>query len=49
MLRDQLVCGVNNERKQRILLASSQLEPKKEMELAIAMETADKNTRHLSA
>ena len=44
MLRDRLVCGVNDERIQRRLLAESQLEFKKTMELATAMETADKNT-----
>ena len=47
MLRDRLVCGVNDERIQRRLLAESQLEFKKAMELATAMETADKNTRDL--
>ena len=47
MLRDRLVCGVNDERIQRRLLAESQLEVKKAMELATAMETADKNTRDL--
>ena len=44
MLRDQLVCGVNDERIQRRLLAESQLEFKKAMELTTAMETADRNT-----
>ena len=47
MLRDRLVCGVNDERIQRRLLAESQLEFKKAIELATAMETADKNTRDL--
>ena len=47
MLCDQLVCGVNNEHIQQRLLAESQLEFKKAMELATAMETADKNTRDL--
>ena len=47
MLRDQLVCGVNDERIQWRLLAESQLEFKKAMELATAMEMADKNTRDL--
>jgi len=47
MLRDRLVCGVNDERIQRRLLAESQLEFKKVMELATAMETADKNTSDL--
>ena len=39
MLRDPLVCGVNDERIQRRLLAESQLEFKKAMEVATAMET----------
>ena len=47
MLRDRLVCGVNDERIQQRLLGESQLEFKKAMELATAMETADKNTRDL--
>ena len=47
MLRDRLVCRVNDERIQQRLLAESQLEFKKAMELATAMETADKNTRDL--
>ena len=48
MLRDRLVCGVNDERIQRRLLAESQLEFKKAMELATTMETADRNTRDLN-
>ena len=47
MLLDRLVCGVNNKRIQRRLLAESQLEFKKAMKLATAMETADKNTHDL--
>ena len=38
---------MNDERIQRRLLAKSQMEFKKAMELATAMETADKNTRDL--
>jgi len=38
---------VNDERLQRRLLAESQLEFKKAMELATAMETADRNARDL--
>ena len=49
MLRNRLVCGLNDERIQRRLLAESQLEFKKAMELATAMETADRNTRDLIA
>ena len=47
MLRDCLVCGVNDERKQRRLLAESRLDFKKALELATAMEIADKNTRDI--
>jgi len=47
MLRGRLVCGVNDERIQRRLLEESQLEFKKAMELATAMETADRDTRDL--
>ena len=49
MLRDPLVCGLNDERIQRRLLAENQLEFKKAMELATAMEIADRNTRDLIA
>ena len=47
MPRDQLVCGMNDECIQRRLLAESQLEFKKAMELATAMETVDRNTHDL--
>ena len=42
-----MVCGVNDERIQRRLLAESQLDFKKALELATAMEIADKNTRDI--
>ena len=45
MLRDRLVCGVNDERIQRRLLAERRLDFKKALELATAMEIADKNMR----
>ena len=44
MMRDRLVCGVNDERIQRRLLAESRLDFKKALELATGMEIADKNT-----
>ena len=47
MIRDRLVCGVNDERIQRRLLAESRLDFKKALELATAMEIADKNTRDI--
>ena len=45
MLRDRLVCGVNDEQIQRMLLAESSFEFKKAMKLAISMETPLKNAR----
>ena len=42
-----MVCGVNDERIQRRLLAESRLDFKKALELATAMEIADKNTRDI--
>lgn len=47
MLRDQVVCGVKDERALRRLHAESQLEVKKTIELAIGMKTTDNNTRDL--
>ena len=47
MIKDRLVCGVNDERIQRRLLAENRLDFKKALELATAMETADKNTRDI--
>ena len=47
MLRERLICGVNDVCIQQRLLAESQLEFKKALELATAMETADRNTRDL--
>ena len=43
-MRDCLVCRVNDERIQRQLLAESQLDFKKALELATAMEIVDNNT-----
>ena len=39
MLRDRLVCGINDEHIQRMLLAESSLDFKKAMKLATSMET----------
>ena len=47
MIRDRLVCEVNDERIQRRLLAQSRLDFKKALELATAMDIADKNMRHI--
>ncbi|XP_020609105.1 uncharacterized protein LOC110047679 [Orbicella faveolata] len=49
MLRDRLVCRLNDERIQRRLLAESQVEFKRAMELVTAMEITDRNTRDLIA
>ena len=43
MLRDRLVCGTNNERIQKRLLAESKLSLKKATDIALAMETAEKD------
>ena len=45
MLRDRLVCGINDEQIQRRLLTESSLDFKKAMKLATSMETAVKNAR----
>jgi len=45
MLRDRLVCGVNDSRIQRRLLAELELTFKKAYELAQAIEMADKDMK----
>ena len=49
MIRDRLVCGVNDDRIQRRLLAEreTKLDFKRALELAQGMEMADKNSREL--
>ena len=47
MLRDRLICGINNDRMQRHLLAESKLSFEKAYELSQAMETADHDAREL--
>ena len=47
MIRDRLVCGVNDGRIQRRLLAEPDLTFKKAMDIAQAMEAADKNVREI--
>ena len=49
MLRDRVVCGINDPRIQRRLLAESDLTYKSAFELAQSMETADRNTSDLQA
>lgn len=48
MLRDRLVCGVNDERIQRRLLAEDKLTFTKALQLAQAMEGADRDTKDLN-
>ena len=47
MLRDRLVCGVADDRIQRRLLAETELSFAKAMQLATAMELADRDTADL--
>ena len=47
MLRDRLVCGINDQRLQRRLLAEPNLTYTKAFELAQAMEAADRNAKDL--
>ena len=47
MLRDRLVCGVNEDRIQRRLLAEPTLDLKRALEIAHGMETAAKDVRDL--
>lgn len=47
MLRDPLVCGVNNDQIQKRLLAEPELAYKRAFELATAMETASKNIKEI--
>ena len=47
MLRDRLVCGVNDNRLQRRLLAEANLTFKKAYEIAQAMEAAERSTKEL--
>ena len=47
MLRDRLVCGVNDARLQRRLLAEPDLTFGKAMELALALEAAERNAKDI--
>ena len=49
MLRDRIVCGINDQRIQRHLLAESDLTLAKAMELSLAMESADKDADTVKA
>ena len=47
MVRDRLICGINEPRIQRRLLAETKVDFKRAMEIAQAMETADRDATHL--
>ena len=47
MLRDRIVCGINDGRMQRRLLAEAELTLKKALDMVLAMESADKNVQDL--
>ena len=49
MLRDPLVCGINDDYIQHHLLSELRLDIKKAMELALGLETAVKNARELQS
>ena len=48
MLRDQIVCGINNEQTQKRLLAEPDLTYKKAVELVQALEMAESNAKQLA-
>ena len=48
MLRDRLVCGINDDRIQRRLLAEPTLDFAKALQISLAMESAAKDSKHLS-
>ena len=47
MLRERLVCGVNNPQIQKQLLAEDRLNFKKALEISLALEAATKDTKQL--
>ena len=47
MLRDQLICGINDDRIQRRLLSETTLNFKKAYEVAVGMENAVKNAKYI--
>ena len=49
MLRDWLVCGINNDAIQRWLLSEAELTFQKALELALSMETAAKNMKEIQS
>lgn len=49
MLRDRLICGINNDGMQRQLLGEATLSFKRALEIAQAMETAANNTKDIQS
>ena len=49
MLRDRLVCGINEPQLQKRLLSEPKLTFQKALELSLAFETANKDSKHLQA
>lgn len=49
MLRDRLICGINNARIKRRLLAETDIDFAKALQIAQAMESADRDAQHLQA
>ena len=47
MLRDRIACGIANKRVQRRLLQTSDLTFEKALEMALAAETAERDSRRL--
>lgn len=49
MLRDRIVCGINDDRIQRRLQSETDLNFEKTLSIVVAMETANKNAQDLQA
>ncbi len=49
MLRDRLICGIDNKRIQCRLLSEKDVDFKRALEVAQAMESADKDSQHLQS
>ena len=47
MLRDRLVCGVSHQTIQKRLLAEKNLTLEKALDIALALEAADNDLKHL--
>ena len=49
MIRDRLVCGINREGIQKKLLAEKNLKYQKALDVALAVETAEQDTKDLKS